>query len=96
MSIEQPIHLADFDYRDSAQVTKYATAMKRIEELDAAWKSVEIKLAALSELTDETAIATAITELEALRDVAYTKSDRLEAAIGKLLPDVVDPQQGGQ
>ena len=93
MSIEQPVHLADFDYRDPAQVAKYAITMKRVKEMDAAWALIETKALALSELKGVAEIAVAIDELERLREAAYPKMDKADSAMSNFLPELPNQQQ---
>ena len=87
MSIEQPVHLADFDYNDAAKVKEYALTMKRMKEMEAAWSVIETKAIALAAITDAAERTTAIAELEALRNAAYPKLEKFEAAQSVLLPD---------
>jgi len=89
MSIEQPVHLADFDYNDAAKVKEYALTMKRMKEMEAAWGVVETKAIALAAITDAAERTTAIAELEALRNAAYPKLEKFEAAQTVLLPDPI-------
>jgi CTP synthase (UTP-ammonia lyase) len=89
MSIEQPVHLADFDYNDAAKAKEYALVMKRMKEVDAAWSVIETKALALAAITDAAELTAAIAELEALRNAAYPKLEKFEAAQAVLLPDPV-------
>ena len=87
MSIEQPVHLADFDYRDPEQVKKYALAMDQMKQMNDSWAVIETKALALTQLKNVGEIAVAIEELERLRSEACAKMGQADAARADLLPN---------
>lgn len=85
MSVENPVHLADIDYGDPKKVAEYLAVKKKMAAVEAAWATVETKLAALAKLSGEERVA-AIAELEALRNAACEAMTTSEDAIQELLP----------
>jgi hypothetical protein len=87
MSIEQPVHLADFDYRDSEQIKKYVFAMNQMKEMNNLWTVIETKVLVLTELKNVDEIALATKELEELRSEACLKTAQVDTLIKGLLPN---------
>jgi len=86
MSINNPVHPADFDYRKPEKVKMYAITMQYKKEMEESWKAIETKALALSAITDKKELASAIAELEELRNNAYPKMEKYYSALTDILP----------
>lgn len=86
MSLEKPVHVAEFDYTDTARLNLYVSALKKQRSAIAAWTEIEDKLLLLSEMSNQQERSIAIAELEQLRTDAVQALEISESSIRDLLP----------